>query len=726
MFVAPAALTSINAVRRLQIIAFLPEKRPEVGLNLDPLHRRRPRANGGTIVQKSKAIYLLPFRSPQSRATGFGWKLQIKFAETQAMSLQVWSDNETDQDLLGFQVHADLIRSVVTDERVLPIVLGVFGDWGGGKSSIMRMVQRDLGSPVHENTVCLYFNGWMFEGYEDAKTALLSSILIQLGEHKTFGPKVKDKVVGLLKRVKWMEVAKLSVKHVVVPLGAALLTGGTSAVLAAGSALAQGVASRLTAHDPDSANESGKENQTRWSDLIEADPGKPDVLEVRKFREDFAAMLAKTDIQSLVILIDDLDRCLPERIIDTLEAIKLFVAVEKTAFVIGADPRIVRHAIATRYVKPQVAGDALSTAEEQYDLVKDYLEKLIQIPYHLPRLSPSEIESYVNLLACQKALKESEYKKVLEHWQSCRKKNMYAAYREGAICEALGGASAVPPELLAELSWSNAIADVVTDGLKGNPRQVKRMLNAMALRKQLASVAEIKVRDDVLAKLMVLEYSNLHLLQELSQWQATAYGFPEKLKALEGAAIEGSAAKAERPEDVSKEWLKPTAQNWLRMQPGLSDVDLRDYFWLARDRTNSTLSGVSLVAPVVRRLFDSLISDNKGEQALAVKGCGELSDAERAELLAMLSRQIERHPDQVQPQDALLALAEAKIIDAGTAMIRALKASTRSQVQPAAAFRLKTLVNITGDHQSAARALLELFAKDTTTPLGRAALKQLQ
>jgi predicted KAP-like P-loop ATPase len=65
-------------------------------------------------------------------------------------------------------------------------------------------------------------------------------------------------------------------------------------------------------------------------------------------------MLTKTDIDTLVILIDDLDRCLPERIIDTLEAIKLFVAVQKTAFVIGADPRIVRHAIATRYVQRQV------------------------------------------------------------------------------------------------------------------------------------------------------------------------------------------------------------------------------------------------------------------------------------------------------------------------------------------------------------------------------------
>jgi hypothetical protein len=157
------------------------------------------------------------------------------------MKFQVWSDNETDQDLLGFQIHADLIRSVVTDEHVLPIVLGVFGDWGGGKSSIMRMLQKDLSAAAYENTVCLYFNGWMFEGYEEAKSALLSSILIQLGEHKKFAPAVRDKVIALLKRVKWMEVAKLGVKHVGLPLAVALLTGGTAGAIAAAGSVASGI-----------------------------------------------------------------------------------------------------------------------------------------------------------------------------------------------------------------------------------------------------------------------------------------------------------------------------------------------------------------------------------------------------------------------------------------------------------------------------------------------------
>src|ERR1700722_12906771 len=62
----------------------------------------------------------------------------------------MWSDNEAADDLLGFQVHADLIRSVVTDSKMLPVTIGVFGDWGGGKTSIMKMLERDLeADPPH-------------------------------------------------------------------------------------------------------------------------------------------------------------------------------------------------------------------------------------------------------------------------------------------------------------------------------------------------------------------------------------------------------------------------------------------------------------------------------------------------------------------------------------------------------------------------------------------------
>lgn len=111
----------------------------------------------------------------------------------------MWTDNETKIDLIGFKVHADLIQNVVTDEKVLPTVLGVFGDWGGGKSSIMQMLKHELETDVRykDDVICLYFNGWMFEGYEDAKTALLTSILKELKDNQRISEKAKEQINNL-------------------------------------------------------------------------------------------------------------------------------------------------------------------------------------------------------------------------------------------------------------------------------------------------------------------------------------------------------------------------------------------------------------------------------------------------------------------------------------------------------------------------------------------------
>lgn len=539
--------------------------------------------------------------------------------QTKQPPIHVWQDNETEIDLLGFDVHADLIRSVITDQSVLPVTVGVFGDWGGGKSSIMKMLQKALSNEdVYPSVVCLYFNGWIFEGYEDAKSALLGSILIQLGEHKKFGPKAKDWVVKLLKRVKWMELAKVGVKTVGVPLAIAAATGGIGAVPVAAAAVTGAVVNNVL-DKKESAD--GKESaEINWSDLIEADPERPDVMGVRKFREEFEKILAKTGISVLVVLIDDLDRCLPERLIETLEAIKLFVSVPRTAFVIGADPRIVRHAISTRYAKRLLEhpGSAGEVRREEEGLVQDYLEKLIQVPYQLPRLSPSEIETYVNLLVCEKLLDATFFPAVLSAWRNTRAQNIYAPFTAEAIQKARTGNAELTPKLKEQLDWSKAVAPVITEGLKGNPRQVKRMLNAMSLRKQLASVAKISIKEEILAKLMVLEYSNLSLFQELNQWQAAEEGVPLNLKVLEMDALkEKDQKETSPPDDGLAKWRTPSMLSWLRMRPPLAGADLRDYFWLARDRTGSTLSGVTMIPPTVQMALSKLLSENPGENALA-------------------------------------------------------------------------------------------------------------
>ena len=119
----------------------------------------------------------------------------------------MWTDNETDEDLLGFTIHAELLRSIITDSKMLPVTVGLFGDWGGGKSSILKILKRDLDKD--DDFAVIYFNSWVFEGYEDAKSAILTTLLKELKDHRNLKNLIGDEAKALLKRVKLMNLLKV-------------------------------------------------------------------------------------------------------------------------------------------------------------------------------------------------------------------------------------------------------------------------------------------------------------------------------------------------------------------------------------------------------------------------------------------------------------------------------------------------------------------------------------
>lgn len=235
----------------------------------------------------------------------------------------MWTDNETDIDLLGYSVHKDLIKSVVLDESILPVSIGVFGDWGSGKSSIMKMLSKDFEGK--EDIACVYFNGWVFEGYDDAKAALIEGILESLKENTSFGNKIVDDVKKLKKKVNWLRAGGFLLKNVAVPVGMAYATGGVSLLSTVGSWFEK----IKTEGAGILKSEDGEKMLAELSGVIKKDEEEQVSTVVREFRSDFEKLIEKTNLKSLVILIDDLDRCSPDRIIDNLEAIKLFLNVPK-------------------------------------------------------------------------------------------------------------------------------------------------------------------------------------------------------------------------------------------------------------------------------------------------------------------------------------------------------------------------------------------------------------
>ncbi|WP_018343953.1 KAP family P-loop NTPase fold protein [Cytophaga aurantiaca] len=516
----------------------------------------------------------------------------------------MWADNETSEDLLGFKVHADLLIDVINDDKVLPITIGVFGDWGSGKSSILKIITEQLSGKddeLKDNTLVLYFNGWVFEGYDDAKAALLESIIEKFEQHKTIGNKVKDKTSKLLKSVNWMRVLGLGFKNIALPIGTAYFTGGVS--------LAPFLLQQLSSLSPkDLSDKLGSQGEEFLKDIIKKQPQEDTSTTVREFRENFEALIKASEIKKLVVIIDDLDRCTPERIIENLEAIKLFLNVPKTAFIIGADPRIVRHAIEYRYKT-----DAIENSEDPNSrnkrIVSDYLEKLIQLPYNLPKLSDSEVETYMTLLFCKKELEE-DFKNVYEAFCIHREKDRHSVFGFGNLQDIIKQEQ--KSKLGDSVSLIASLSSIITEGLNGNPRQIKRFLNTFTLRRKLVTVAKFSdFKIDILAKLMVLEYSNPDLFKKLYEWQATQQGEPKEIIELEELASKDD--KEEIKEKKYSEWSNDKILKWLKVEPKLSKVDLRNYYWISRDQLTSTISGSSLIPEYIRSLYKKLIGHGSGK-----------------------------------------------------------------------------------------------------------------
>ena len=110
-----------------------------------------------------------------------------------------------------------------------------------------------------------------------------------------------------------------------------------------------------------------------------------------------ALRLVLGDKGRLVVFVDDLDRCLPEKSIEILETIKLFLEVEGTVFVLGMDKEVIERGIEARY--HALFQRVLSDERIELPIRGDaYLQKIVQIPFYLPPMGEEDIAGYIDAL----------------------------------------------------------------------------------------------------------------------------------------------------------------------------------------------------------------------------------------------------------------------------------------------------------------------------------------
>lgn len=286
----------------------------------------------------------------------------------------MWPDKETNIDYLNFGYIVDLIVEIAMNRELTPSTIGLYGDWGSGKSSLMKLAQdrierlskaKKKKEDDTPKTLCIEFNGWLFEGYEDTKTSLCGTILDKLDDEQRFGPEVANKAKDLIKKIDFKKLIGKGVKFGM----DYLLTGGIGALtdLTLSSilnSLKDKSGSIETKDIEDVLAKFKTEEKTR--------------TEIKKFRDDFKQLLEDSKVENVIVFIDELDRCSPDTILDLFEAMRLFLFVDGMSFIIGADERLIQYAIKTKY--KEVPGNNL-------DIGKEYLEKVIQYPVTIPQLS---------------------------------------------------------------------------------------------------------------------------------------------------------------------------------------------------------------------------------------------------------------------------------------------------------------------------------------------------
>lgn len=146
----------------------------------------------------------------------------------------ILSDNETKVDLLNNEAIAKTIVSLIEESKDQPISIGIHGDWGAGKSSILEMVESKVelaSSESRKKYSCIRFNDWKHQGFEDSKVALMSSIISELQRKEKLGVKASGILEKLWKNINWMSVAKTAGKTALgIATGTAPLTLLSSAL----------------------------------------------------------------------------------------------------------------------------------------------------------------------------------------------------------------------------------------------------------------------------------------------------------------------------------------------------------------------------------------------------------------------------------------------------------------------------------------------------------------
>lgn len=556
----------------------------------------------------------------------------------------LWSDNPASLDLLAFSAVAETVASALLDDQLDPVVLGVSGRWGSGKTTVLQLVGAELKSLSESDSKILVVSTepWRYDPETGVKESLISEVLSAIeGEIDSEAPeesKARILFKRLVHRVDWAKAMALATK------------------------------SALLLQIP-SISELTELVKSPEEDAIEEARG------LEAFRSEFKDLMNSLELQHvkrLVVLVDDLDRCLPPTVIETLEGIRLFLAVPKMSFVIAADEERVADAIRTRYANLGSPAEQ-STPKMEEEPARLYLHKIVHTTVPLPALSRFDTEAYLLLLQVLPKVDESDLKALVEQCDTLRKES-----KDLAELSPVNGI-----DLGVERTFAERLTPILYEKLRGNPRRIKRFLNDLRVRQSIATRRGIHLEAEIVAKMMVLEQLLPEEFERLLGWLANG-NLRSEMGRLEGAAGRPPSETGESTEADEKNGIGPqngvdcdeaegagssktlfTDQllRWAKLTPSLRAEDLTAYLHLAASFAGQAVLDKDLPERL-RDLAARLLSGVRADQYSIVESDLRMLPPDDAKsLLQHLGRMGRDRPaDQLKAIEAILRIGRQQTL----------------------------------------------------------------
>ncbi|MGD2249175.1 MAG: HEAT repeat domain-containing protein [Candidatus Methanofastidiosia archaeon] len=370
----------------------------------------------------------------------------------------MFSDRETTLDALGFEPYVESLTEVILSSGLTPFTIGIYGNWGKGKTSLMKMIKEEIDKKIDIKTKTIWFNAWKFEKEKDIWVALIETMLNEIetingGKLK----KVRKKIERLRHSVEWSQLA-----------------GFVTSVL-------------LT-----------RPNFEKISKSVNI---KEKIRSLHVFEKEFEELIELCEIDHLIVFIDDLDRCKEKITFSILEAIKLLLNSRKCVYVLGLDYYKI-----CKYLKEK---------SEEEEVTGEYLDKIIQLPFFIPKITNVTMGKFMRYLLISKVMKDRESMEDLsrrvylleedEFDREVIEKNVYDLNikQKKEYCDII--------------DQQNMIVNLT----EYNPRKMKRFLNTYFLRTHMAEKFKNKfdVQNEYLMKFLFLQMNYKDFYQDIETYE---------------------------------------------------------------------------------------------------------------------------------------------------------------------------------------------------------------